>query len=234
MNIRNILLILIVGLIIVGVFSGCATPKTEDEYFALAREALDKGDRESAFVHYKSVIEFYPQSEKCDDARLEILKILSTLVNSSEGDIRRAYLQELKDLGGAESDYIESKWANFELAKILEGEDPGKAEQYFGSITFPEYDNIARYLIGEGKYEDALLCYQKAAELYPHNPRIDKVKFMIPYIQGEHLGRIKEARKGFGNFANEFPKSELADDAAWMAENVGKPLDDLPLAESEE
>lgn len=218
--------------VIILITFACESPKTESDYAKMASKALDNGDQETALNYYKKTLELYPKTENAEKYRDNMREILSELVkNTNSREKKVSYLRELLELN-EKKNAVKSLWARFELANLTADKQPEKAEKHFNNIKFSEYDRLARYFIGQQQYQDALSCYKKSEKLYPHNRDIDKVKFMQAYIMGEYLEKPSEAKKKFKKFAHNHPQSELADDAKWMAKNVGK-APNVPIEEKQ-
>lgn len=62
--------------------------------------------------------------------------------------------------------------------------------------------------------------YSQFAERFPDNERVYEARFMIGFTLAEDVQDYDQAEKVFREFLNEYPESDLSDDAKWMLENM--------------
>jgi peptidyl-prolyl cis-trans isomerase C len=90
------------------------------------------------------------------------------------------------------------------LAQAAMASDPGTAVRYFSLFV----------------------------DRYPDNRRCDQAVFFKGFTLSEKLGDYDAAREAFRQVVEQYPDSDLADDAQWMIENMEKPIDMfIPITE---
>ncbi len=67
----------------------------------------------------------------------------------------------------------------------------------------------------------------------PENERCDQAQFLIGFTFSEQLKDYDAARSAFSRLVENYPESELADDAEWMIENMEIPIEEFIPADSE-
>lgn len=72
----------------------------------------------------------------------------------------------------------------------------------------------------EENYGAARSEYEAIDALWPNHPETYKALFMKGFIEAENLKQDTLAVQTFQKFLKRYPKSDLADDAAWMIKNV--------------
>ncbi|MBN2543852.1 tetratricopeptide repeat protein [bacterium] len=229
---RNLILFTVLCLSIL-LFINCAKKKTEEEYNTLIKELTAAKEFDQVIDNYEQLLKFYPESENIGDYKDGYLTVLLQMTTKGTEDEQLKYLEKIVDVFGDE-EFVQVDYANFRLAKSLEGKDDVRSEELYGKIDADGYNELARYLISEEQFEAALDCYKKQLQYFPNDENKDKMIFMIGYIYGEYLKDYESAKKYFQEVIEEFPESELRDDAEWMYENVGKPLEDIVFEKNSE
>ncbi len=79
---------------------------------------------------------------------------------------------------------------------------------------------IATIYNEEENYGAARSEYEAIDALWPSHPETYKALFMKGFIEAENLKQDTIAVQTFQKFLQRYPKSDLADDAAWMIKNV--------------
>jgi peptidyl-prolyl cis-trans isomerase C len=69
---------------------------------------------------------------------------------------------------------------------------------------------------------ERLDLYLQLVMNYPDGGYADDAQFMIGFIQSEELHDYDSARNAFQRLLEKYPRSELAESARWMIENMGK------------
>ncbi|MBN1756607.1 tetratricopeptide repeat protein [bacterium] len=227
---RKGIFVLIILTLVAAVLSSCATKKTEEEYLTLITDLTQGKEFGQAIKYYEELIRFYPQSVKIDEYKGKYLDILVDMSYKGTDDEQEEYLEKVVEVF-PDSEDPRVIYSAFRLAKMEEAEDPDEARVLYQNLKKDGLNELAKYLIGESEFEDALLCYQKIMELFPGGEDEDKSVFMIGYIYGEYLNNIEKAKDYFQIVIDKYPDSELRDDAEWMHENVGKPLEEIIFEE---
>ncbi|HLQ65629.1 MAG TPA: peptidyl-prolyl cis-trans isomerase [Candidatus Limnocylindrales bacterium] len=75
--------------------------------------------------------------------------------------------------------------------------------------------------------EQRIDLYRQVVARYPDDPVSIQAQFMIGFTYAEDLAKYDEARAEFQKFIAKYPKSELANSARWMLENMDKPAPEL-------
>jgi hypothetical protein len=86
-----------------------------------------------------------------------------------------------------------------QMAQNLMGTDPQTAITYFGLFL----------------------------ERYPDHEKADQAQFLIGFTYSEQLMDYDAARAAFTEMIEEYPGSELVDDAEWMIENMETPIEEF-------
>ena len=77
------------------------------------------------------------------------------------------------------------------------------------------------------------MAQSQIAADYPDSPKRDKALFMEAYIKCENLGQKEEALELFRQMLDEYPKSDLADDAKFMMKTIETGKDAISTFEEE-
>ena len=70
---------------------------------------------------------------------------------------------------------------------------------------------------------DRVKLYKQVVDRFPTDSVSVQARFMIGFTYAEDLGDYEAAKKAFDEFVRLYPKSELANSARWMMENMEKP-----------
>lgn len=92
-----------------------------------------------------------------------------------------------------------------------------------------EYFDLAYQYMGKEKWSDAEMDFQKILDEYPNGVYSSKALFMIGFINANYLQNEEKARKYYTEFLEKYPNHDLADDAKYELDNLGKNIDDLPF-----
>jgi peptidyl-prolyl cis-trans isomerase C len=72
----------------------------------------------------------------------------------------------------------------------------------------------------EASAKQKIKYYEEFIATYPDNERAYEAKFMIGFTLAEDLQDYDEAGRVFNQFLEQYPESDLSDDARWMLENM--------------
>ena len=81
------------------------------------------------------------------------------------------------------------------------------------------------------RFGDAVKFYEAIIELHPDSPRRDKALFMAGYIKYEYLKTNDRALENFETMLQEYPNSDLVDDAEFMIKAINSGKDALTTFE---
>ncbi len=99
-------------------------------------------------------------------------------------------------------------------------------------LSEEEYYNKAREAYAKEKYEQALQNFKLLVEKYPQGKKAAEASFMLGFINANDLKNYDEARKYYTEFIKKYPDHDLADDAQYELDNLGKDINDLPIFQS--
>jgi outer membrane protein assembly factor BamD (BamD/ComL family) len=159
-------------------------------------ELLQEAQKAFAENKYNEVINIYNQ----------LLKVYPRSQNAPKVyfDLGAIYLVHLDDQKTAEKVWnrVQKKYPEFDIEK--------------------EFFDYAQKLQDEGKPEWAIKFYDQILSLLPESAHRDKALFLKGFVYSEELNEQDKARETFKKFMEEYPNSELKDDAEYMLENMGK------------
>lgn len=202
---------------------GCSHQRlSEDEYARRAIDAYRQERLDDAWIYYRMLVQYYPESSKAEQYRSQLTEVLAKLAQQAPQHLRTGYLNELKLLGC--SDTLMA-WLKFQTAMKIE--DATKAKTAFKEITYTEYLLAAQYAINRMRFRDALNAYDKAAEIYPDDPKTYKSLFLAGFVASEYLKDKTRAKQYYTRVVENYPQSDLADDAQWMLKNMDNPPDKI-------
>jgi outer membrane protein assembly factor BamD (BamD/ComL family) len=81
--------------------------------------------------------------------------------------------------------------------------------------------SLARVLLSQQRYKDAVVRYRRLADDYPDSRYRDQAQFMIGYVL-DLSGDLDAARIAYQKVIDQYPESDLADDAELSIQNLGK------------
>ncbi len=94
--------------------------------------------------------------------------------------------------------------------------------------AYPQFDlakeffDYAQKLQDEGKFELAIRLYDEISKFLPQGPNREKALFLKGFVYSEELKDYVKAREIYQQFIQDYPESELKDDAEYMLENMDK------------
>jgi outer membrane protein assembly factor BamD (BamD/ComL family) len=101
-----------------------------------------------------------------------------------------------------------------------------------GSKSPEELFNLAQQAENDGDFQKAVDLYTMLLEKYPDNEHNYKAQFMIGFIYSEELKDYDQARVAMQKVVEKYPDCDLADDAQWMLDHMGKNLEDIEFEET--
>ena len=101
-----------------------------------------------------------------------------------------------------------------------------------GSKSAEELFDLAQQAENDGDFQKAVDLYTMLLEKYPENEHNYKAQFMIGFIYSEELKDFDQARMAMQKVVDKYPDCDLADDAQWMLDHMGKNLEDIEFEET--
>jgi outer membrane protein assembly factor BamD (BamD/ComL family) len=96
-----------------------------------------------------------------------------------------------------------------------------------------EYFDLAYQHMGKEQWSDAELNFQKILDEYPEGIYTSKALFMVGFVNANYLKNYVKAKEYYTNFLEKYPDHDLADDAKYEIENLGKDINELPFLKEE-
>lgn len=96
-----------------------------------------------------------------------------------------------------------------------------------------EYFDMAYQHMNKEQWSEAEKNFQKILDDYPNGMYSSKALFMIGFVNANYLKNFEKARKYYSEFLEKYPNHELADDAKYELENLGKDINELPFLKNE-
>lgn len=96
-----------------------------------------------------------------------------------------------------------------------------------------EYYNKANELMSSENWEEAEANFQKILDKFPQGEHTAKAMFMIGFINANYTNNLDKAKDYYTRFLEKYPDHDLADDAKYEIENLGKNIEDLPFLKGE-
>lgn len=97
-----------------------------------------------------------------------------------------------------------------------------------------EYFDLANQYMGQQNWEKAEQNFAIIYEKFPNGVFTSKALFMMAYINANHLNNLDKARQYYTEFLEKYPNHELADDAKYELDNLGKDIEELPFMKGAE
>ena len=223
---------LLLGLVVMLAFTigiGCSgKPKfSEEQYISSAMEAQKAGNLEDAAFNYESLIKYFPESEKIGEYRTRLIDTYLALADKAGANKGTAYLKQAQQLADASGNDTLKYWIAYTLYTKTLPVDSAAAEKIVQPINADGWFIIAQKLLSQHNTKATISVYEGILSRFPNYKRADKVCFLIGFCYSEYLKDYDSAKVWFQKVADEYPKSDLADDAQWMIENMGKPPDQI-------
>jgi outer membrane protein assembly factor BamD (BamD/ComL family) len=98
-----------------------------------------------------------------------------------------------------------------------------------GKLSEQEYYSKAQEAYGKQNFDSTLINFNAIAEHYPNGEHHAEALFMLGFIYANDLKKFEEAKKYYSDFTTKYPDHELADDAQYEIETLGKDINELPI-----
>lgn len=136
-----------------------------------------------------------------------------------------AYIQQI-----AESVFVNPDKYGINFANARKYVDVCEAH----GLAYPDDSRTAEYLYKASEIAVAIRTYPKALNLYdwlidfyPEYQKTPNALFAKGYLLDEQLNKRERAKAAFSAFIDTYPDHELADDAKFLLENIGKSGDEI-------
>ncbi|NOX37122.1 MAG: tetratricopeptide repeat protein [Calditrichaeota bacterium] len=96
-----------------------------------------------------------------------------------------------------------------------------------------DYYDLANQYMAKEDWKQAEAYFEKIVQEFPNGMYTSKALFMVGFINANYLNNYDKAREYYQKFIDRYPNHELADDAKYELENMGKNIDDLPFLKDE-
>ena len=90
------------------------------------------------------------------------------------------------------------------------------------------YKNAQENYTGK-KFDLAIENFKGIVENYPEGKHNAEAMFMLGFINANDIADLEEAKKYYTMFIEKYPEHDLADDAQYELDNLGKDINDLPI-----
>lgn len=101
------------------------------------------------------------------------------------------------------------------------------------SMSEVDYYTKANESMSKENWKEAEQDFQSILDKYPDGEYAAKSMFMIGFINANYTNNLDKAREYYNKFLEKYPDHDLADDAKYELENLGKSIDDLPFLKGE-
>ncbi|MGD9898582.1 MAG: outer membrane protein assembly factor BamD [Calditrichaceae bacterium] len=92
-----------------------------------------------------------------------------------------------------------------------------------------EYYKSATDAYAKEDFSGAAENFKKLVENYPTGKKYAESLFMLGFINANNLENFKDAEKYYNEFIKKFPEHDLADDARYELDMLGKDINNLPM-----
>jgi len=196
--------------------------KTEEEYLQLAEKAVVENNFKGAVDNYQKLIKFYPQSEKIETYNDNLIDLLLTGLENDYDNVV-FYENELSNRISAINDDTTKIWISYQMYDIIAKKgDLDKAEKYVENLTVDNLKLVAQKFVAQKEPQKSIDVYKYIISHHSDQPDIYKIYFLIGFSYSEYLSQYDNAREYFNIIVEKYPECDLADDAAWMLENMTK------------
>lgn len=96
-------------------------------------------------------------------------------------------------------------------------------------LSEKDYFDQAQQYMGQENWQKAEENFARITNDFPNGVYAAKSLFMVGYINANHLKDLDRAKEFYNSFISKFPDHDLADDAKYELENLGKPVEELPF-----
>ena len=97
-----------------------------------------------------------------------------------------------------------------------------------------EYYKTAKTSYSNGEIEIAIQNFKGIVDNYPEGERHAEGLFMLGFINANDIKDFDGAKKYYSSLVEKYPEHDLADDANYELQNLGKDINDLPIFQDAE
>lgn len=97
------------------------------------------------------------------------------------------------------------------------------------TLSEEDYYSAAKDAYTKEKFELAINNFDNIIKHYPEGTRAAEASFMLGFINANDIKNLEEAKKYYELFISKYPSHELADDAQYELQNLGKDINELPI-----
>ena len=97
------------------------------------------------------------------------------------------------------------------------------------TLTEDEYYNAAKEAYTKENFNLAVANFIDIVKNYPQGKRAAEAQFMLGFINANDIKNYDEAKKHYDRFIAKYPEHDLADDAQYELQTLGKDINDLPI-----
>ncbi len=218
------------------VLSGCG--KSPDELYSEALSAQEDGKAEEAISQYENLIEEHPQSQLAPKAQFMIGRVSETILK----DYKKAKTEYQETLdsypNSAEADSAGIAIEQMAITIFSEGQRASvkpalfsKAEELLNTFLelYPNHSScdstlltLARIAQNKGDAKKAISMYNQLLDKYPNSRFGYQSQFMIGFVYEEMLNDHENAKLAYQKVIDNYPDSDLADDAEVMLAHIGR------------
>ncbi len=101
-------------------------------------------------------------------------------------------------------------------------------------VSEKQYFDLAHKYMENQEWSKAEVNFQKVLDEYPNGVYSSKALFMLGFINANDLKNYDKAKEYYTEFLKKYPNHELADDARYELQNLGKNTDDLPFLKDDQ
>ena len=91
-----------------------------------------------------------------------------------------------------------------------------------------EYFELAYQQMGKEQWSESEKYFQKIVDDYPEGAYSAKALFMVGFVNANYLKNYNKAEKYYKEFLSKYPENELADDAQYELDHLGKDINEIP------
>ena len=96
-------------------------------------------------------------------------------------------------------------------------------------MTEKEHFDKAQAYMEQQNWMEAEKAFDSLNSKFPNGTFAAKSLFMVGYINANHLNNLDKARQYYGKFLETYPDHDLADDAQYEIDHLGRDIESLPF-----
>lgn len=191
-------------------------PKIKDYTFFIGETMAKGGNSAAAEMIMHAFLKRYPSDKRVNQAK--------AMVADQEMD-KDAFIRRI-----AESMFVDPDKYGLNVTNAQKYVDVCEAH----GLVYPNDKMSPEYLYRAGETAVAIRTFPKSLSLYdwlvdfyPQYEKTPNALFAKGYLLDEELGKQERASRAFKQFISMYPNHELADDAQFLLDNVGKSGEEL-------